>query len=91
MQLFSFQNDGDLYDSADYAGPISPSRAAFPNNPMNNWNWLANGTYLATNTSWALENYVLRPNVTVQKVRDRQHSYSFTASVFLQQQILIAV
>ena len=74
VQLFSFQNDGDLYDSADYAGPISPSRAAFPNNPMNNWNWLANGTYLATNTSWALENYVLRPNVTVQKVRERQPS-----------------
>ncbi|ETW76575.1 hypothetical protein HETIRDRAFT_328861, partial [Heterobasidion irregulare TC 32-1] len=68
VQLFSFQNDSDLFGSADYAVAISPPQGffLFPNNTMNNWNWLANDTFLATNTSWALQNYVLRPNVTVQ-------------------------
>ena len=70
VQLFSFQNDSDLFGSADYAVAISPPQGffLFPNNTMNNWNWLANDTFLATNTSWALQNYVLRPNVAVHAV-----------------------
>ena len=70
MQLFSFKNYSDILNSADYTGTItiSASSALFPNNPVANWTSLSDGEYMAENTTWALDNYVLRPNVAVQKV-----------------------
>ena len=85
MQLFSFKNYSDILDSADYTGTItiSASSALFPNNPVANWTWLSDGEYMAENTTWALDNYVLRPNVAVKKVTNnfaaarRVHSNEF--------------
>lgn len=70
VQLFSFKNYSDILNSADYTGTItiSASSALFPNNPVANWTSLSDGEYMAENTTWALDNYVLRPNVAVQKV-----------------------